>query len=156
MRSMTNYQIFKNLKLKISQQSHNHTFFSAGYFYQYNKRTKKINKIQLCHTITHHQPALSLGFVVLKQVEAIISKQWHPIPPEEKKSLSNQSVLGRDAKSKDAFVPPKPKELDNAALTGISFEAVKGMKASLNMGSGLVTLSVKGAIPCNKTPEMII
>lgn len=52
---------------------------------------------------------------------------------------------------RDAFVPPKPKEFDNAALIGIFFEEVKGMKASLNMGSGLVRLRVNGATPCNGT-----
>lgn len=52
---------------------------------------------------------------------------------------------------KDAFVPPKPKELDRAALTGISLEAVKGMKPPLKTGSGLVKLSVNGAVPCNTT-----
>lgn len=61
-----------------------------------------------------------------------------------------------DANSKDAFVPPKPKEFDKAALIGISFEAVKGMKPSLKMGSGLVRLRVKGAIPCNKTTEQLV
>lgn len=54
--------------------------------------------------------------------------------------------------SRDAFVPPKPNELDKAALIGIFFEAVKGMKSSLNMISGLVRLSVNGATPCNETP----
>ncbi len=53
--------------------------------------------------------------------------------------------------SRDAFVPPKPKEFDKAALIGIFFEDVKGMKASLNMGSGLVRLSVNGATPCKVT-----
>lgn len=45
------------------------------------------------------------------------------------------------------FVPPNPKEFDNAARIGISFEEDKGMNPSLNMGSGLVRLSVKGATP---------
>jgi hypothetical protein len=53
--------------------------------------------------------------------------------------------------SRDAFVPPKPKEFDKAALIGMFFEEVKGMKASLNMGSGLVRLSVNGAAPCKGT-----
>lgn len=60
---------------------------------------------------------------------------------------------GPDLKSRDAFVPPKPKEFDRAALTGISFERVKGMKVLLNMGSGSAILSDKGATPCNKTPQ---
>ena len=53
--------------------------------------------------------------------------------------------------SKDAFVPPKPKEFDSAALTGISLEAVRGMKPPLKTGSGRVRLSVNGAIPWNMT-----
>lgn len=53
-----------------------------------------------------------------------------------------------EEKSRDAFVPPKPNEFDIATLIGISFEAVNGMKQSLNAGSGLVKLRVNGAIPC--------
>lgn len=53
--------------------------------------------------------------------------------------------------SRDAFVPPNPKEFDNAALIGISFEVFNGINASLNTGSGFVRLSVNGAIPCNIT-----
>lgn len=49
--------------------------------------------------------------------------------------------------SRDAFVPPKPKEFDKAAAIGIFFEEVKGTKVSLNIGSGLVRLRVNGAIP---------
>lgn len=63
---------------------------------------------------------------------------------------------GADANSRDAFVPPKPKEFDKAALIGISFEAVKGMKASLNTGSGFERFSVSGAIPCNQTGKQYI
>lgn len=54
-----------------------------------------------------------------------------------------------EANNKEEFVPPKPKELDMAALTVISFESVRGMKSSLKTGSGPVRLSVNGAIPCN-------
>jgi hypothetical protein len=50
-------------------------------------------------------------------------------------------------KSRDAFVPPKPKEFDKAALTGISFDAINGIKLSLKRGSGLLRLRVNGAIP---------
>lgn len=56
-------------------------------------------------------------------------------------------VYGSEVNSSDAFVPPKPNEFDKTALIGIFFEAVKGMKASLNMISGLVRLSVNGATP---------
>ena len=52
-----------------------------------------------------------------------------------------------EVKSREAFVPPKPKEFDKAALTGISFEAVNGIKLSLKWGSGLLRLRVNGAIP---------
>ena len=55
-----------------------------------------------------------------------------------------------DANRRDAFVPPKPKEFDIAALIGNSVETVNGMKPSLNMGSGLQRLRFRGAIPCNK------
>lgn len=55
-----------------------------------------------------------------------------------------------EAKSKAEFVPPKPKELDKAALTFICFDFVNGMNSPVNMGSGFLRLSVKGAIPCNK------
>lgn len=50
-------------------------------------------------------------------------------------------------KRREAFVPPKPKEFDNAAAMGISFEEDRGMKVLLNIGSGLVRLSVNGATP---------
>lgn len=56
-------------------------------------------------------------------------------------------------KRREAFVPPKPKEFDKAADIGISFEAVKGMKLSLNIGSGLARLSVNGATPWEKKPQ---
>lgn len=55
-----------------------------------------------------------------------------------------------DANRRDAFVPPKPKEFDIAALIGISDETDNGMKPSLNMGSGSLRFRFKGAIPCNK------
>lgn len=51
------------------------------------------------------------------------------------------------AKSKDAFVPPKPKEFDIAVLTSIFFEVVKGIKVWSKMGSGFLTFSVRGATP---------
>lgn len=57
---------------------------------------------------------------------------------------------GEDVNSRDAFVPPKPKEFDKAALIGMVFEVVRGMKASLNTGSGCDRLSVGGAIPCKQ------
>ncbi|KAM1240162.1 hypothetical protein ACFX2J_045511 [Malus domestica] len=63
---------------------------------------------------------------------------------------------GADVNSRDAFVPPKPKEFDKAALIGMVFEVVRGMKASLNTGSGCDRLSVGGAIPCNKTGKQQI
>lgn len=50
-------------------------------------------------------------------------------------------------KSSDALVPPKPKEFDKAAAIESFFEEVKGMKVSLNIGSGLERLRVNGAIP---------
>lgn len=55
-----------------------------------------------------------------------------------------------EANSKDAFVPPKPKEFESAALIAILLEAVKGMNLPLNTGSGFVRLSVKGATPCHE------
>lgn len=70
--------------------------------------------------------------------------------------IANPICQGADVNSRDAFVPPKPKEFDKAALIGISFEAVKGMKASLNTGSGFERFSVSGAIPCNKTGKQQI
>ncbi|MBA0802820.1 hypothetical protein Gohar_013090 [Gossypium harknessii] len=91
------------------------------------------------------------GFT-LQNAEIIFSSSKVTVCSNVSYSESDNLNQEGDAKSKDAFVPPKPKELDNAALIGISLEAVKGMKASLNMGSGLVRFSVKGAIPCNKTP----
>lgn len=45
------------------------------------------------------------------------------------------------------MVPPKPKELESAALIGIFFDAVKGMNSPSKTGSGLSRLSVSGAIP---------
>ena len=69
----------------------------------------------------------------------------------EKKNAANRYCLWFRVNSSDAFVPPKPNEFDKTALIGIFFEAVKGMKASLNMTSGLVRLSVNGATPCNGT-----
>lgn len=59
-------------------------------------------------------------------------------------------VYDEQVNNKDVFVPPKPKEFDNAAFTAISLEAVKGMKASLKTGSGVLRLRVKGAIPWKK------
>lgn len=70
--------------------------------------------------------------------------------------IANPICQGADVNSRDAFVPPKPKEFDKAAPIGISFEAVKGMKASLNTGSGFERFSVSGAIPCNKTGKQQI
>lgn len=52
-----------------------------------------------------------------------------------------------EAKSKDAFVPPKPNEFDIAVLTNIFFEVVKGMNLLSKMGSGFLTFSVIGATP---------
>nr|POE83705.1 hypothetical protein CFP56_31430 [Quercus suber] len=69
----------------------------------------------------------------------------------KKKMQPTNIVYGSEVNSSDAFVPPKPNEFDKTALIGIFFEAVKGMKASLNMISGLVRLSVNGATPCNGT-----
>ena len=50
-------------------------------------------------------------------------------------------------------MPPKPKEFDKAIRIGICFEEVKGMKLSLNMGSGSFRLREGGATPCNKTTK---
>lgn len=72
-----------------------------------------------------------------------------------KRRFNQLHCQGGDVNSRDAFVPPKPKELDKAALIFISFEAVKGMKASLNSGSGFDRLSVNGATPCNKTKKVL-
>lgn len=66
-----------------------------------------------------------------------------------KDALGLNLSYGAEVNSRDAFVPPKPKEFDNTALIGIFFEEVKGMKPSSNMGSGLVRLRVKGATLCN-------
>lgn len=64
----------------------------------------------------------------------------------------NQLICqGAEVNSKDAFVPPKPKEFDKAALIGIFFDAFKGTNTSLKTGSGSLRLSVNGAIPCNIT-----
>lgn len=64
-----------------------------------------------------------------------------------------QICQGTEANSRDAFVPPKPKEFDNAALIVISFEHVNGMNGSVNTGSGLMRFSVNGATPCNRTQQ---
>lgn len=64
--------------------------------------------------------------------------------------INNHLSSGAVVNNRDAFVPPNPKEFDRATLTGISLETVNGMKESLKTGSGIVKLSVKGAIPCNK------
>lgn len=61
--------------------------------------------------------------------------------------MNQKTCHGAEVNSRDAFVPPKPKEFDKAALIGISFEAFNGMSPSVNSGSGLVRLSVKGATP---------
>lgn len=57
------------------------------------------------------------------------------------------SVQLVEVKSKQEFVPPNPNEFDKPDLMVISFEAVKGMKPPLNIGSGSERFSVKGAIP---------
>lgn len=52
-----------------------------------------------------------------------------------------------EAKSREAFVPPKPNEFERAALILIFLAAVRGMKSLLKTGSGSVRLRVGGAIP---------
>lgn len=63
-------------------------------------------------------------------------------------NITNRVCQEVEVNTRQAFVPPNPKEFDMAALIDVSFEAVKGVKASSNSGSGLTRLSVKGAIPC--------
>lgn len=67
--------------------------------------------------------------------------------------MNQQICQGAEVNNRDAFVPPKPKEFDKAALIGISFEASKGANPSVNTGSGLLRLSVNGATPCNRTKK---
>lgn len=54
---------------------------------------------------------------------------------------------GGHENSRDVLVPPNPKEFEMAARIGILFEAVKGMYAPSNSGSGCSRLSVGGATP---------
>lgn len=58
-----------------------------------------------------------------------------------------------EAKSRDAFVPPKPKEFDKATRIGTCLCEVNGMKFSSNMGSGSLRLREGGATPYNETAQ---
>lgn len=103
---------------------------------------------QSCHLIGNIPRYSSRCFSSIDILKGTL--QFHVNSPEQQHiCMPNHIFYKTEVNNRDVFVPPKPKELDKAALTGISFEALNGTNLSLNMGSGLARLRVNGAMPWN-------